>query len=100
MCKYCERMPGLAWKNQVHFINTEEEFKDINSHRIWNTHNRKNQTYAEIYDFAGIVKKDYEGKENANLYIFMPEIEENACISINYCPFCGKRLGDTKLRFI
>ena len=99
MCKYCKKVAGAGWAQQEKFINSEEEFGTINSQRIWNTHNKKNKTHAIIMDFSGITPR-YEGEDNGILKIFIPEIGENVCVSINYCPFCGNKLGDAKERYI
>ena len=99
MCKYCKRMPGISWLQQAKFTNTGEEFETTNRQRIWNTHNKNNATYAIIRDYAGLTP-DYDGKTNGDLHIVIPEIEENISISINYCPFCGKKLGDVADKYV
>ncbi|MBP3377239.1 MAG: hypothetical protein J6L96_00675 [Clostridia bacterium] len=99
MCKYCKKISGFGWTKQEKFINTEEEFETLNRQRIWNTHNKNNSSYAIIHDYAGITP-DYEGNTNGRLVVFLPEINENINISINYCPFCGKKLGDIADKYI
>lgn len=99
MCKYCKKTAGVGWTQQMRFINTEDEFKTINRQRIWNTHNYNNATYAIVRNYAGITP-DYEGKNNGDLHIVIPETEENITISINYCPFCGEKLGDIDPKYI
>lgn len=99
MCKYCKKIPGVGWSQQARFINTPEEFEVINRQRIWNTHNSKNSSYAIIHDYAGITP-NYEDKINGRLVISLPEICEDINVSINYCPFCGKKLGDVGDKYI
>lgn len=99
MCKYCKKVPGVGWALQMKFVNTEEEFRTINKQRIWSTHNKRNRTFATIRNFSGITP-DYEDADNGMLKIEIPDIEENVSISINYCPFCGMKLGDAEEKYI
>ena len=99
MCKFCEVRPGPGWINQEKFINTGEEFKTRNNQRIWSRNSYKNTAYVVIYNFIGITP-DYEGKENGRLHISIPELNEVVEISINYCPFCGEKIGDADTKYI
>lgn len=99
MCKYCKTFPGVGRENKEKYINTKSEFNGTNTQRINSTHNIKNTTYAIINNYKGCTPA-YEGKVNGTLDVEIPEAGVTLSVCINYCPFCGEKLGEVEDKFV